>query len=56
MPAIDGSGRGTLSAAIEAINYAWRNGAAISNASWGMPQFSEALGDAIEAAGDFFAF
>src|SRR5690606_30150340 len=49
---LDQFGNGTVSAAVEAISYAWRNGADISNLSWGMPQFSQALSDAIRVAGE----
>ena len=49
---LDANGQGSVSAAIEAINYAWRNGATISNASWGSSLNSKALEDAIRAAGD----
>ncbi len=38
--------------AVEAINYAIDNGAKIINASWGGENFSQALYDAIEEAGD----
>ncbi|WP_197446286.1 S8 family serine peptidase [Tautonia plasticadhaerens] len=48
---LDRFGNGTVSAAIDAINYAWRNGAVISNASWGGTTYSQSLRDAINAAG-----
>jgi subtilisin family serine protease len=44
-------GLGTTAGAIEALNYAVANGARISNNSWGGAAFSQALFDAIEAAG-----
>ncbi len=47
--AADGSG--TLGGAIGAINYAVANGAKISNNSWGGGPFTQALYDAIAAAG-----
>jgi len=43
---------GFMSDAIEALNYAVANGAAISNNSWGGLAFSQALLDAITAARD----
>ncbi len=48
---LDGSGFGTSENAIKAINYAVENGADIINASWGGDPFSQALYDAIAAAG-----
>jgi subtilisin family serine protease len=49
---LDRYGNGTVSAAIDAITYAWRNGAEISNASWGGTSYSQALRDAIRVAGE----
>jgi uncharacterized protein (TIGR03437 family) len=43
----DSSAQGTTAAAIEAIDYAVRNGARIINASWGDTIYSQALFDAI---------
>jgi subtilisin family serine protease len=40
-----------LSAAIEAVKYATANGAKVINASWGDPNYSKGLRDAIAAAG-----
>ena len=49
---LDADGSGSISDAIEAINYAVANGATISNNSWGFGDgFSQALYDAIDAAG-----
>jgi subtilisin family serine protease len=48
---ISASGTGSVSAAIAALNYAVANGARISNNSWGSTEFSQALSDAITAAG-----
>ncbi|MEX0711849.1 MAG: S8 family peptidase [Pirellulales bacterium] len=49
---LDATGSGTLSGAIEAIEYAVAMGATISNNSWGAnEEFSQALYDAIAAAG-----
>jgi subtilisin family serine protease len=42
---------GSTSDAILAINYAAANGADVMNASWGGPDFSQALEDAIAASG-----
>ncbi|MEI6809238.1 MAG: S8 family serine peptidase, partial [bacterium] len=39
-------------AALAAIEYAWRNGARVINASWGGYAYSQALYDAIKVAGD----
>ncbi|HSH10119.1 MAG TPA: S8 family peptidase, partial [Oceanipulchritudo sp.] len=47
---LDDSGNGSISAAIACIDYAIANGVDIINASWGGPDFSQALKDAIEAA------
>ena len=44
-------GMGFTSDAILALEYAWQNGARISNNSWGGGAFSQALLDAIEIAG-----
>ena len=44
-------GQGSLAGAIEAIYYAINNGADVINASWGGPQFSQILYDAIMLAG-----
>ncbi|MHC4179503.1 MAG: S8 family serine peptidase, partial [Planctomycetota bacterium] len=50
---LEADGTGTTSAAVEAINYAVSQGATISNNSWGGNEpFSQALYDAIAAAGD----
>ncbi len=43
-------GWGTISAGIEALEYAWMNNARISNNSWGFFGFSQAMYDAIAAA------
>ena len=48
---LDQSGNGTVSAAIDALSYAYKNGATISNASWGASQYSQALRDMIDRAG-----
>ena len=48
---LDHYGNGSISAAIDAIGYAWRNGAVISNSSWGGIFSSQALRDAIQTAG-----
>jgi len=45
-------GMGLTSDAILAIEYAWRNGARISNNSWGSRAYSQALYDTIKLAGD----
>lgn len=47
---LNGSGRGTLGDAIEAIDYAVSNGAKIINASWGGNEFSQALEDSMKRA------
>ncbi|MDH4275061.1 MAG: S8 family serine peptidase, partial [Gammaproteobacteria bacterium] len=47
---MDATGSGSTSNAIRAITYAVRNGARISNNSWGGPTQSRALSDAISAA------
>lgn len=47
---MDATGAGSTANAIRALNYAVANGARISNSSWGGPQFSQALFDAIQAA------
>ena len=44
-------GMGFTSDAILALEYAWQNGARISNNSWGGGAYSQALRDAIEVAG-----
>ena len=44
-------GMGLYSDAILAIEYAWKNGARISNNSWGGMGFSQSLYDAIQMAG-----
>ncbi|MGK7891490.1 MAG: S8 family serine peptidase [Leptolyngbyaceae cyanobacterium] len=49
---LDASGSGTTFAAIEAIEYATMMGADITNNSWGGGGFSQALLDAIAAAGE----
>ncbi len=48
---LDANGAGTTADAISAIQYATRMGARISNNSWGGGAFSQALYDAIQAAG-----
>ncbi|HEX4924982.1 MAG TPA: S8 family peptidase [Bdellovibrionales bacterium] len=47
-----GDGGGDLSAAIRAIDYAVANGAKVMNNSWGSPQASRALADAVARARD----
>jgi subtilisin family serine protease len=47
---LSGTGNGTLSDAIKAINYAAANGAHVMSNSWGGGGFSQAMYDAIEAA------
>ncbi|MFY9265924.1 MAG: S8 family peptidase [Solirubrobacterales bacterium] len=47
---LDGQGAGSVSDAIAAIDYAIRNGASVINASWGGPDYSRALEDAIARA------
>ncbi len=49
---LNARGSGSVSGAIEAINYAVANGAAISNNSWGDYNFSLALRDAIADANE----
>ncbi len=50
---LDGGGSGSISDAIEAINYAVANGAHLSNNSWGLNgSFSQAMHDAIASAQD----
>src|SRR5262249_29512945 len=44
------AGNGSISAAIDALNYSVRHGAKISNDSWGGFDYSQALYDAINAA------
>ena len=44
-------GMGLTSDAILALEYAWQNGARVSNNSWGGGAFSQALQDAIQIAG-----
>ncbi|HRT06419.1 MAG TPA: S8 family serine peptidase, partial [Kiritimatiellia bacterium] len=44
-------GMGFTSDAILALEYAWQNGAKVSNNSWGGGAYSQALRDAIEVAG-----
>ena len=48
---LDSRGDGTDADAIQAIEYAASHGARIANASWGGPDFSQALYDAIAEAG-----
>ena len=48
---LDSQGNGTTLGAIDAIEYAWRNGATISNNSWNVGTYSQALRDAIQQAG-----
>lgn len=47
-----GPNGGTTSDAIDALNYAVAHGATVSNNSWGGGGYSQALYDAIKAAGD----
>src|SRR5262249_36968884 len=47
---LDASGVGNLGAAVDALNYAVRHGAKISNNSWGGFGYSQALYDAINGA------
>jgi thermitase len=49
---LDGTGSGNVGDAISAIDYAVKNGASVINASWGGPDYSAALQDAIKRAGD----
>ncbi|MDM3844171.1 MAG: S8 family serine peptidase, partial [Aphanizomenon gracile PMC638.10] len=48
---LNDQGSGTLSAAILAINYATAKGVKLTNNSWGGGGYSQALYDAINAAG-----
>ncbi len=48
--AFDETGSGNVANAIEAIDYARKNGAQIINASWGLDEKSRALEDAIQEA------
>ncbi|MDH5217290.1 MAG: S8 family serine peptidase, partial [Gammaproteobacteria bacterium] len=48
---LNSQGVGTISNAVQALQYAINNGAALSNLSWGVPSFSQVLYDAIENAG-----
>lgn len=48
---LDGDGAGSVSDAISAIDYAIAKGAKVINASWGGPDYSQALADAISRAG-----
>jgi len=47
---LDDEGSGSISDAIEAIAYATRMGARVLSNSWGTNSYSQALGDAIDAA------
>jgi subtilisin family serine protease/subtilisin-like proprotein convertase family protein len=47
---LNASGDGSVGAAVDALNYAVRHGARISNNSWGGFGYSQALYDAIDAA------
>lgn len=47
---LDGSGSGTTSAAVNAINYAVNMGAKVINCSWGGASYSRALHDALSHA------
>lgn len=49
---LDSTGSGNVGDAISAIDYAIKNGASVINASWGGPDYSAALQDAIKRAGD----
>jgi subtilisin family serine protease len=49
---LNASGRGSLSDAIEALNYATSMGISVTNNSWGGGSYSQALKDAIDAAGE----
>jgi len=49
---LNASGSGTVAGAIEAIQYAIRVGCRVTNNSWGSSDASQALRDAIGAAGD----
>lgn len=46
-----GNGSFPVSISIQAIDYAWRNGARIINARWGGPVYVQRLKDAIDRAG-----
>ncbi len=48
---LSAAGSGSLAGAVSALNYAVANGATISNNSWGGGPFTQALFDAIAAAG-----
>ncbi|MEI8242214.1 MAG: LamG-like jellyroll fold domain-containing protein [bacterium] len=48
----DNNGGLSLAAAIEAIEYAWKMGARVSNNSWGGYQYAQSLYDAIKTAGE----
>jgi len=50
--AFDETGTGDVATAIEAIDYARKNGAQIINASWGLSEKSQALADIIQEARD----
>jgi len=50
LKAFNQNGQGVTSDAIEAIKYANANGASIISNSWGGPEYSEALKDAIDAS------
>ncbi|MBI5309848.1 MAG: S8 family serine peptidase [Actinobacteria bacterium] len=49
---LDSEGVGNVGDAIAAIDYAISEGASVINASWGGPEYSAALEDAIRRAGD----
>ncbi len=48
---LDANGQGNTADAADAIGYAVANGARVVNASWGGPDFSEALYEAVQSAG-----
>ncbi|MFY9487352.1 MAG: S8 family peptidase [Solirubrobacterales bacterium] len=48
---LDGRGAGSVSDALAAIDYAVTHGASVINASWGGPDFSRALQDSVDRAG-----
>lgn len=48
---LDNNAHGTMADAVAAIDYATAKGARVINISWGMPTYSQALKDAIDAAG-----
>lgn len=48
----DNNGGLSLAAAVEAIEYAWKMGARVSNNSWGGYGYSQVLYDAIKVAGE----